>query len=125
MVATLDPTTVTGPARKDAIKPFQNCARAALTPAGYPEKSNPKTMNKSMVVLILFILVIYVTMDYEPIAALLVELFPTRILYSSMSLPITSAMAVLEGSFRPRRSRWSRRRATFTTGYGIVLSSPC
>ena len=87
MVATLDPTTVTGPARKDAIKPFQNCARAALTPAGYPEKSNPKTMNKSMVVLILFILVIYVTMDYEPIAALLVELFPTRIRYSSMSLP--------------------------------------
>ena len=87
MVATLDPTTVTGPARKDAIKSFQNCVRAALTPAGYPEKSNPKTMNKPIVVLILFILVIYVMMVYGPISALLVELFPTRIWYTSMSLP--------------------------------------
>ena len=40
-----------------------------------------------MVVLILFVLVLYVTMVYGPIAALLVELFPTRIRYTSMSLP--------------------------------------
>jgi hypothetical protein len=40
-----------------------------------------------MVVLILFILVVYVTMVYGPIAALLVELFPARIRYSGMSLP--------------------------------------
>jgi hypothetical protein len=40
-----------------------------------------------MVVLLLFILVIYVTMVYGPIAAMLVELFPTRIRYTSMSLP--------------------------------------
>ena len=44
-------------------------------------------MNKPMVVLILFIMVLYVTMVYGPIAALLVELFPTRIRYSAMSLP--------------------------------------
>ena len=86
-VATLDPSTVTGPARKDAIKAFQDRAKAALKSAGYPEKSNPKTMNKPMIVLILFILVLYVTMVYGPIAALLVELFPTRIRYTSMSLP--------------------------------------
>ncbi len=86
-VATLDPTTVTGTARKDVIKAFQDRAKAALKSAGYPEKSNPATMNKAMVVLILFILVLYVTMVYGPIAALLVELFPTRIRYTSMSLP--------------------------------------
>ena len=86
-VATLDPTVVTGPARKDAIKAFQDRAKAALTSAGYPEKANPATINKPMVVLILFVLVLYVTMVYGPIAALLVELFPTRIRYTSMSLP--------------------------------------
>ena len=86
-VATLDPTTVTGPARKVAIQAFQDRAKAALKAAGYPEKSDPATMNKPMVVAILFILVLYVTMVYGPIAALLVELFPTRIRYTSMSLP--------------------------------------
>ncbi|GGA36537.1 MFS transporter [Sphingomonas psychrolutea] len=86
-VATLDPTMVTGPARKDAIKAFQDRAKAALTSAGYPEKAKPATINKPMVVLILFVLVLYVTMVYGPIAALLVELFPTRIRYTSMSLP--------------------------------------
>ncbi len=40
-----------------------------------------------MTILILVILVIYVTMVYGPIAAFLVELFPTRIRYTSMSLP--------------------------------------
>ena len=44
-------------------------------------------MNRPMVVLILTILVIYVTMVYGPIAAMLVELFPTRIRYTGMSLP--------------------------------------
>ena len=86
-VATLDPTTVSGSARKAAIQAFQDRARAALKAAGYPEKSNPATINKPMVVGILFILVLYVTMVYGPIAALLVELFPTRIRYTSMSLP--------------------------------------
>ena len=44
-------------------------------------------MNKPMVLAILTLLVIYVTMVYGPIAAMLVELFPTRIRYTSMSLP--------------------------------------
>jgi hypothetical protein len=44
-------------------------------------------MNKPMIILILTIMVIYVTMVYGPIAAMLVELFPTRIRYTSMSLP--------------------------------------
>lgn len=60
---------------------------ASLKTAGYPEKADPNAINKPMLVLLLFILVIYVTMVYGPIAAMLVEMFPTRIRYSSMSLP--------------------------------------
>jgi MFS family permease len=60
---------------------------AAVTEAGYPAKADPAAINKPLVVAILFILALYVTMVYGPIAALLVELFPTRIRYTSMSLP--------------------------------------
>lgn len=59
----------------------------AIKAAGYPPKADPEQINKPMVVLFLFILVIYVTMVYGPIAAMLVEMFPTRIRYTSMSLP--------------------------------------
>jgi len=82
-----DPRTVTGKDRKDAIAKFQGAAKAILTAAGYPNKADPATIDKPMVVLILFVLVLYVTMVYGPIAALLVELFPARIRYSAMSLP--------------------------------------
>ncbi|MBX3711689.1 MAG: MHS family MFS transporter [Lysobacter sp.] len=73
-----------GKAKGDA---FTGDLKAALTAAGYPEKADPERINKPMVLLILTILVIYVTMVYGPIAAWLVELFPTRIRYTSMSLP--------------------------------------
>ncbi len=60
----------------------------ALTEQGYPIKgADPKQVNYAMTLLILFIFLIYVTMVYGPIAAFLVELFPTRIRYTSMSLP--------------------------------------
>ena len=59
----------------------------AIKLAGYPTKADEAQMNKPMVVLILFVLVLYVTMVYGPIAAMLVEMFPTRIRYTSMSLP--------------------------------------
>ncbi|WP_292037626.1 MULTISPECIES: MFS transporter [unclassified Brevundimonas] len=59
----------------------------ALTTAGYPAKADSALVNKPMVVLILFILGFYVTMVYGPIAAALVEMFPTKIRYTSMSLP--------------------------------------
>jgi MFS family permease len=60
---------------------------AAIDAAGYPAKADNSQMNKPMVLLLLVILVLYVTMVYGPIAAWLVELFPTRIRYTSMSLP--------------------------------------
>ena len=59
----------------------------ALSTAGYPLKADSAEVNKPMVVGILFILVLYVTMVYGPIAAALVEMFPTNIRYTSMSLP--------------------------------------
>src|SRR6202522_1253289 len=82
-----DPRSVQGAERQTAIAAFQSSAKTALSAAGYPDKADPANIDKPMVVLILFILVLYVTMVYGPIAALLVELFPARIRYSAMSLP--------------------------------------
>ena len=82
-----DPHVVSGAPRKAAIAAFQTEAKAALTVAGYPDKADVAAINKPRVILILFVLVLYVTMVYGPIAALLVELFPARIRYSAMSLP--------------------------------------
>jgi len=61
--------------------------KEAMKAAGFPAKADPDKVNWVMTELILFILVIYVTMVYGPIAAFLVELFPAKIRYTSMSLP--------------------------------------
>jgi len=66
---------------------FTQSLTDAVTAAGYPAKADPERINIVMVTLLLFVLVLYVTMVYGPIAAILVEMFPTRIRYSSMSLP--------------------------------------
>ena len=81
------PETIPQSVRADAIKAFQAQAGQALKAAGYPTKANPAEVNRPLAILILTILVIYVTMVYGPIAALLVEMFPARIRYTSMSLP--------------------------------------
>ncbi|MFD2264863.1 MFS transporter [Lacibacterium aquatile] len=60
---------------------------AAIKAAGYPAAADKAKINYGATLALLTILVIYVTMVYGPIAALLVELFPTRIRYTSMSLP--------------------------------------
>jgi MFS family permease len=72
-------------AAKDAA--FKKEIGDAIKAAGYPTKADPTQINKPMVLLLLTILVLYVTMVYGPIAAMLVEMFPTRIRYTSMSLP--------------------------------------
>jgi MFS family permease len=99
-----DPSKLAGDAKGAAIKAFSGDVIATLESAGYPVKDNPKAatdpkaakkilfadpaqINKPAVVAILFYLVLLVTMVYGPIAALLVELFPSRIRYTSMSLP--------------------------------------
>ena len=65
---------------------FKKAVTTAIKEAGYPAKADPAKLNKPVVVAILTLLVIYVTMVYGPIAAMLVEMFPTRIRYTSMSL---------------------------------------
>ncbi len=82
-----DPNLVTGADKKAAITAYQDNVKAALAKAGYPSKADPATMNKPMVIAILVYLVLLVTAVYGPIAALLVEIFPSRIRYTSMSLP--------------------------------------
>jgi MFS family permease len=74
-------------ASKDADAALKKEIAGAVKAAGYPAKADEAQINKPMMVLILFILVLYVTMVYGPIAAMLVEMFPTRIRYTSMSLP--------------------------------------
>ncbi|MBR7778761.1 MFS transporter [Undibacterium rugosum] len=68
-------------------KAFSKELSEAIKAAGYPAKADPKAIDKPMVLVLLVILVLYVTMVYGPIAAMLVEMFPTRIRYTSMSLP--------------------------------------
>ncbi len=98
-IAAPNPATLAGDDKKAAIaaftaqiagKPAQDGAPAVigeLEKVGYPAKANPDQINQPLVVAILFYLVLLVTMVYGPIAAMLVELFPSRIRYSSMSLP--------------------------------------
>ena len=66
---------------------FKKAVADDLKAAGYPSKADPAKIDKFKVTLILFYLVLLVTMVYGPIAAMLVEMFPTRIRYTSMSLP--------------------------------------
>jgi MFS family permease len=88
---TVVPSYTTQGLAPDAVKPaadkFSADLKAAFATANFPEKADPARINKPMLLLMLTILVLYVTMVYGPIAAWLVELFPTRIRYTSMSLP--------------------------------------
>jgi len=79
VVMKLDSTEITG---WDEAK-----YKDALKAAGYPAEVDKGRINYAMAVFILWIMVLYVTMVYGPIAAFLVELFPTKIRYTSMSLP--------------------------------------
>ena len=65
---------------------FTRDLTAAVRAAGYPAKADPAQINKAMVMLLVFVPVFCLTMAYGPVAAMLVELFPTRIRYCSVSL---------------------------------------
>jgi MFS family permease len=71
--------------KKDAE--FKKSVADSLKAAGYPAKADPAKVDKVTIIIILSYLVLLVTMVYGPIAAMLVEMFPTRIRYTSMSLP--------------------------------------
>ena len=97
-VPSYDAAKLTGEAAKATPAAFTRDVTAALTAAGYPVPGNPEIVKLSgffdvfraqpfTLVLTLTFLVVLVTMVYGPIAAALVELFPTRIRYTAMSLP--------------------------------------
>lgn len=86
-IAAPDPAQMTPAERDSAIAAFQGAVKAAMVVAGYPERADPARIDRVKVVAILWALAMLVTMVYGPIAAMLVELFPSRIRYTSMSLP--------------------------------------
>jgi MFS family permease len=75
------------PDAKEQKARFEGELKAAITKAGYPAKADMSKVNVPLVMFLLWLLAIYVTLVYAPIAAWLVELFPARIRYTSMSLP--------------------------------------
>ena len=86
-VASFDGRPMDAGSFKSSQATFTTALKAELTAAKYPAKADMTQFNYPMVILLCTILVIYVTMVYGPIAAWLVELFPARIRYTSMSLP--------------------------------------
>jgi hypothetical protein len=87
VLTSFDARTLTKAEADQRNKSFSKDLAEAIQIAGYPAKANPARINKPMVVLLIFILVLYVTMAYGATAAMLVEMFPTKIRYSSISLP--------------------------------------
>ncbi|MGH8444842.1 MAG: MFS transporter [Solimonas sp.] len=86
-VASFDGKPLDKAAFKEQQAAFAKALGDGLATAQYPKKADPAQVNQPMLIVLLALLVIYVTMVYGPIAAWLVEMFPTRIRYSSMSLP--------------------------------------
>ncbi|MFZ5618219.1 MAG: MFS transporter [Pseudomonadota bacterium] len=82
-----DVASMSAEERGAAIAAFQKETASALARVGYPAAADPDRINRPMVVLLLTLLLTITTMCYGPMAALLVEMFPARIRYTSMSFP--------------------------------------
>jgi MFS family permease len=87
VIAVPDPAGLDKEARAAAVAAFGAAAKAALDDAGYPDRADPARVDKPKLILILCAFGVLATMVYGPLAALLVELFPARIRYTSLSLP--------------------------------------
>ena len=66
---------------------FGRALAAAIAAAGYPDRADPAAIDKPAVVALIFLLVFLLALAYGPVAALLIELFPARVRYTSMSVP--------------------------------------
>jgi MFS family permease len=86
-ISAFNGTGMPGAEFKTKAGEFDKTMAGAIAAAGYPAKADMSKVNVPMVIFLLFILALYVTIVYAPIAAWLVELFPARIRYTSMSLP--------------------------------------
>ena len=69
------------------IQAFQKTVGDQLVAAGYPSEADPAKINRPLVIAIITAIMLMVTAAYAPLAAMLVELFPARVRYTSMSLP--------------------------------------
>ncbi|RIV75526.1 MFS transporter [Pelagerythrobacter aerophilus] len=87
VVVAPDPDTLSGAELKTAIGAFEQRIGAELLAAGYPSEADPAKINRPLVVAIILAIMLMVTAAYAPLAAMLVELFPSRVRYTSMSLP--------------------------------------
>jgi MFS family permease len=87
MVSAFEGDRLTTAQSKQGLADFTKALGSALKGAGYPSKADPARINYPMLLLLLWVLVLYVTLTYGPLAAWLVELFPPRIRYTSMSVP--------------------------------------
>ncbi len=87
VIAAPDPAGLDAEARKAAIAEFSAAVDGALKASGYPASVDPQRMNRPAMIALIAFFVMVQTMCYGPLAAMLVELFPARIRYTSMSLP--------------------------------------
>jgi MFS family permease len=86
-INSVDGNALDAKAFNDQRAAFAKAVATEVTAAGYPAKADPAKVDMTMLILVLVYLALLVTMVYGPVAAALVELFPTRIRYTSMSLP--------------------------------------
>ena len=82
-----DPASLDAQALETQIDAFQNEIHDALVNAGYPDAADPQQINRPLVIGIIVLIMLMVTAAYAPLAAMLVELFPAQVRYTSMSLP--------------------------------------
>jgi MFS family permease len=100
VVTSFEGEQLSGAQFKEASARFGAALSDSLKRAGYPTKADPARINRPMVVLLLLTLLFYVSLTYGPLAAWLVELFPPRIRYTSLSVPYHIAVGWI-GGFLP------------------------
>ena len=109
----------TAPDAKTRASEFDAALASALGAAGYPASADPARIDKPRVVLLLWLLIVYVTLVYGPIAAMLVEMFPRASDTRQCRSRITSATGGSAASSRPLPSRSSPPPATSMRGSAI------
>jgi MFS family permease len=87
VLTSFDSKGLTKEVAEEKTKALSKDLNAAIQAAGYPAKADPAQVNKPMLVLLMFVMLVFVTMCYGPAAAALVEMFPPRVRYSSLSFP--------------------------------------
>ena len=87
VLSSFDATNLSADVSAERNAAFVNSLTDAVRAAGYPAKADPELINRPMVILLVFIMAFFLTMAYGPSAAMLVEMFPSRIRYTALSLP--------------------------------------